>query len=255
MQDYDALRARVEETARRMKEAQAKRSERNHSLVEILGQLEKKFADQQEELNFYKSRIEPLEQSNEQLSALIARLLDMMNPGFTEDNIEPLRRASAMAARLLTQEVEARGEPAEPDSAAEDARYEDADPEALAQDAAMDDDDLESLPEAVRLALVDRQTEAFEKSVAAATAPKPRKKASKPTAGTVETVDALASALDQKSASGEPLEAGDIRALLDRVEALARESEDDGLEFADSDDDDIALFKDGGRRSKTGTEG
>jgi len=288
MQDYDALRVRVEETARRMKEAQARRSQGNQSLVDVLGSLETKFKAQEEELAFYKARVGPLETANSRLAELIGRLLDMVDSGFGEDSLEHMRRATAMASAMLDKDMASL--PARERPADAPGRYEDVEPERLAADAAAAEDDLDALPEFVRRALVERQSEGFRDAVARihvtetedepaeieriaaddgadgnagkietggrpAAAPKPRRAKS-----SIRAVDALATALDQKSASGEPLEANDIKALLERVEALANQSADD-----DDDDIDIPPARDEdrhgaqshrrGTNDKTGTDG
>ncbi len=315
MQDFDALRARVEETARRMKETQTRRSEGNQSLVAILAQLESKFSAQQDELDFYMGRIGPLEHTNAQLAELIEKLLGMVDSGFGDDSLEPLRRASTMASTILDEEMAAPG----PVEAAVDAmgQFEDVGPETLATDAGTSDEDLDALPEFVRRGLAEHQaeaevdaiaqtdqpevavteakepavteaeepavTEAEEPAAAEADAPEIEMIAATdedndageeiaavaeietaappvadpPPAETIETVEALASALDQKNAIGEPLKAEDIKELLDRVEALAHETGGDDLDIPLTDDEehDIALFDRDAKTDKTGTEG
>lgn len=279
MQDFETLRARVEETAQRMRQAQTQRTESHQSLVDILGSLESKFAAQEEELAFYKGRIGPLEHSNAQFSELIGKLLDLVESGFGEDSLAPMRHATEMASAMLSSEM-ATVRPADP---AIDApgRFEDVEPEMLATEAGASEEDLEDLPEVVRRGLIEQQTEAFQNAIAqqdepetemvaedgeepepvaeieeteepVAAAPEP----AVPPAETIETVEALASALDQKSAAGEPLEASDIKALLERVEALANQpgDDDDDIDIPPTRDEDqgIELFK---RERKTGTEG
>lgn len=297
MQDFDALRARVEETARRMKETQTRRSEGNQSLVAILAQLESKFNAQQDELDFYMGRIGPLEHTNAQLAELIEKLLGMVDSGFGDDSLEPLRRASAMASTILDEEMAAPG-PVEAAVEAMD-QFADVGPETLATDAATSNEDLDALPEFVRRGLAEHQAEAEaipqtdqpEVSVTEDDAPAAAEDdapeiemiaatdedndageeiaavaeietaappvAGPPPAETVETVEALASVLDQKNALGEPLKAEDIKELLDRVEALAHETGDDDLDIplTEEEEHDIALFDRDAKTDKTGTEG
>jgi len=285
MQDFDALRARVEETARRMKETQTQRSEGNQSLVAILAQLESKFAAQQDELDFYIGRIGPLEHANAQLAELIEKLLGMVDGGFGDDSLEPLHRASAMATTILDQEMASSG----PAEAAADAigQFEDVGAETLATDAATSSEDLDALPEIVRRGLAEQQAEAQLDAATEAGEPAAAENdgreiamadadateadaaageeietpatpaAGPPPAATIETVEAPASALDQKNAVGEPLKADDIKALLERVEALSNGSDDDDLEIPPTQDeaDDIALFDRETKADKTSTQG
>lgn len=299
MQDFDALRARVEETARRMKETQTKRSEGNQSLVTILAQLESKFTAQQDELHFYMDRIAPLEHANAQLAELIEKLLGLVDSGFGDDSLEPLRRASAMASTILDEEM---GSPGQAEAAVDAmGQFEDVEAETLATDAATSDEDLDSLPEIVRRGLAEQQAQAQmnaaaqgdQPEVAVTQAEEPAVAmddgleieliaaadddadaeqeieavaeietvappvAGPPPAETIETVEALASALDQKNAIGEPLKAEDIKELLERVEALASETDEDVIDIPPTQDeaDDIALFERDAKTDKTGTQG
>lgn len=107
MKDFDTLRHRVEATTARLSTAQSERQEQTHSLIGMLGQLEEKYAVQEKQFAYYRDRLEPLEQSNAQLTALMENLLDLIDSGFGEGSLEPMRQASAMAAAMLAKEADA----------------------------------------------------------------------------------------------------------------------------------------------------
>ena len=79
MQDFDTLRDRVEETARNLTSAQGERQAQTETLIGILRQLEEKYAAQEQQLAYYRDRVEPLQQANEQLSQLMGNLLDLID--------------------------------------------------------------------------------------------------------------------------------------------------------------------------------
>ena len=87
MHEFDALRSRVEDTAARLAAAQSNRRDRNSSLLDTVARLEGKFAAQEQELAYYRERIRPLETANAQLSALMSRLLDMVDGGLGDDTL------------------------------------------------------------------------------------------------------------------------------------------------------------------------
>ena len=209
MSEFDALRSRVEETAARLAVTQSDRRERNQSLLETLARLETKFAAQEQELVYYRERIRPLEAANVQLSALMGRLLDMVDSGLGEedDPEDPVRAATAMAAAMLDRDLIP--VPAQPDDAPAGAtaadgaepRFDDVGDAELAAEISDETGDGD-LPSLVRVA-----------AAVAAAVP----------AEDLESVDALADALGAQAADPDPLHptAADIRALLERVEAAA----------------------------------
>jgi len=107
MNEFDVLRTRVEETAEMLAAAEANRHRQHGSLAEILVRLEHKFNAQREELDFYKARVAPLEEINHQLADLMERLLAMIDQGFGEASIVPLRAATEAASRILGEEMPA----------------------------------------------------------------------------------------------------------------------------------------------------
>ena len=107
MQDFDTLRHRVEETAERLSSAQSERQEETQSLIGILRDLEEKYSAQEQQFAYYRDRLEPLEQSNAQLTSLIESLLDLIDRGFGEGSLGPLRKASEMASTMLMTEIKA----------------------------------------------------------------------------------------------------------------------------------------------------
>jgi len=90
--------------------AQSERQQETQSLIEILRDLEEKYSAQEKQFAYYRSRLEPLEQSNAQLTALIEHLLDLIDGGFGENSLDPLRKASAMASAMLRSDMEDAGE-------------------------------------------------------------------------------------------------------------------------------------------------
>ena len=107
MEDFDTLRHRVEETAERLSSAQSERQEETHALIGMLSQLEEKYSAQEQQFSYYRNRLEPLEQANAQLTSLMENLLDLIDSGFGEGSLGPLRKASAMASAMLATEVSA----------------------------------------------------------------------------------------------------------------------------------------------------
>ena len=105
MKDFDALRDRVEATTQKLTSAQADRQEHTESLVAILRQLEEKHAAQAQQLFYYQKRLVPLEQANRQLAALMENLLDLIDGGFGEESLAPLRDAAGMAAAMLRSDL------------------------------------------------------------------------------------------------------------------------------------------------------
>jgi hypothetical protein len=105
MQDFDTLRHRVEETAERLSLAQSERQEETHSLIGILRDLEEKYSAQEQQFAYYRQRLEPLERSNAQLTSLIENLLDLIDRGFGDGSLNPLRKASEMASAMLKTEI------------------------------------------------------------------------------------------------------------------------------------------------------
>lgn len=105
MQNIDALRDRVGATTEKLTQVQTERQDRTRSLVDILAQLENKYSTQQSELAYYRERLIPLEATNGQLASLIENLLDLIETGFGEEGLRPLRQASEMAASLLSAET------------------------------------------------------------------------------------------------------------------------------------------------------
>lgn len=105
MQDFDTLRNRVEETAQKLTSAQSERQEQTETLIGTLRALEEKYAAQEQQVAYYRDRVEPLEQANEQLSLLMGNLLDLIDTGFGEDSLAPMRRASDMASAMLATDL------------------------------------------------------------------------------------------------------------------------------------------------------
>lgn len=105
MQDFGTLRNRVEETAQKLTSAQGERQEQTETLIGTLRQLDEKYAAQEQQVAYYRERVEPLEQANEQLSLLMGNLLDLIDNGFSEESLVPMRKASEMATALLTTEM------------------------------------------------------------------------------------------------------------------------------------------------------
>lgn len=137
MQDFDTLRNRVEATAQKLASVQTERHDQTQSLVDILRQLEEKHAAQEQQLAYYRDRVVPLEQANQQLTGLIEHLLGLIDRGFGEDSLGPLRNASEMASAMLANDLlmEERRPAAAPDRDAQRVAL----PEFGSEDAADDD--------------------------------------------------------------------------------------------------------------------
>jgi hypothetical protein len=118
MSDFETLRSRVEEAAEKLASAEADRHQHAETLSGLLVKLEEKFEAQNQELDFYRQRVDPLEQVNHQLADLMDRLLSMIDTGFGEASVAPIREAAAAAARIL--ESEAMAAPPAPVAEAEE---------------------------------------------------------------------------------------------------------------------------------------
>ncbi len=105
MQDFDTLRERVEATTEMLRSAQADRHDQTESLVTILRQLEEKHAAQAQQLLYYQKRVTPLEEANQQLASLMENLLDLIDTGFGDQSLAPLREASTMASAMLASDL------------------------------------------------------------------------------------------------------------------------------------------------------
>tara|TARA_B100000676_G_scaffold181703_1_gene178537 strand:- start:149046 stop:149735 length:690 start_codon:yes stop_codon:yes gene_type:complete len=104
MQNVDELKSRVEETAEKLRTLQEGRSGQSQSLVEMLGQLQEKYAAQSVELEYCRERIEPLETANLELAALMENLLDTIDAGFSKLESDPLQKAADIAGSMLAAE-------------------------------------------------------------------------------------------------------------------------------------------------------
>jgi hypothetical protein len=101
MSDFETLRSRVEEAAENLASAEAERHRHAESLSGLLASLEEKFTAQRQELAYYKQRVAPLEDINHQLAGLMDRLLSMIDQGFGEASVAPIKAAAETASRIL----------------------------------------------------------------------------------------------------------------------------------------------------------
>ena len=101
MQNVDELKSRVEETAEKLRAFQEGRNGQSQSLVEMLGQLEEKYAAQSVELEYCRERVAPLEAANTQLALLMESLLDTIDAGFANIESDPLQKAAEIAGSML----------------------------------------------------------------------------------------------------------------------------------------------------------
>ena len=118
MQDLDSLRARVDQTAEKLAVAETERRERTSSLVEMLQRLEEKYTSQEDELTYYRQRLQPLEAANGELAALMGRLLDLIDAGFEHGGTGSLQEAATLAADMLGTEAPGSEAVAQTDEAA-----------------------------------------------------------------------------------------------------------------------------------------
>ncbi|NKB21238.1 MAG: hypothetical protein GKS01_12145 [Alphaproteobacteria bacterium] len=105
MQNVDELKTRVEETAEKLRAFQEGRNGQSQSLVEMLSQLEEKYAAQSVELEYCRERIDPLETANAQLAVLMESLLDTIDAGFANIDGDPLQKAADIAGSMLVGEM------------------------------------------------------------------------------------------------------------------------------------------------------
>lgn len=128
MSDFDALREQVEQTAGRLAAAQTDRQTRTENLLGMLGRLEDRFNVQQEQLTHYRTRVDPLEQSNRELCELMQSLLNIIDADIVAGQDDPLHSAVDLATRMLAEDMapdpamqDRHGGAAEPDMRFEDA--------------------------------------------------------------------------------------------------------------------------------------
>ncbi len=105
MQNVDELKTRVEETTEKIRAFQEGRNGQSQSLVEMLGELEEKYAAQSVELEYCRGRIDPLETANTQLATLMESLLDTIDAGFANIEGDPLQKAAEIAGSMLVGEM------------------------------------------------------------------------------------------------------------------------------------------------------
>lgn len=105
MQNVDELKTRVEETTEKIRAFQEGRNGQSQSLVEMLGDLEEKYAAQSVELEYCRGRIDPLETANTQLATLMESLLDTIDAGFANIEGDPLQKAAEIAGSILVGEM------------------------------------------------------------------------------------------------------------------------------------------------------
>lgn len=157
MTELSNLREKVEQTAGLLSAAQADRERRTGDLLAMLNKLEGKFTVQQEQLEHYRTRIGPLEQSYKELSELMESLLAMIDSDVVTGEADPLRRATDVAARLLAEDMAVAPEAAQPDDATKtdeteepvESRFEDVSAQELEAELAAEAAEVEAeLPEA-----------------------------------------------------------------------------------------------------------
>lgn len=112
MQEFTDLRDRVEHTAHKLANLHVERQEQSQSLVGVLAELEAKYVTQEEQLAWYRNRVEPLEKSNEDLAVLLEHLLDLIDRGFGEASLDPVRSATALATTMLSEDMAVKATPA-----------------------------------------------------------------------------------------------------------------------------------------------
>ncbi|MGB0577108.1 MAG: hypothetical protein ACPGPC_13300 [Alphaproteobacteria bacterium] len=105
MQNVDELKTRVEETTEKLRAFQEGRNGQSQSLVEMLSELEEKYAAQSVELEYCRGRIDPLETANTQLASLMESLLDTIDAGFSNIDSDPLQKAAEIAGSMLVGEM------------------------------------------------------------------------------------------------------------------------------------------------------
>lgn len=169
MSDFDALREKVEQTAGRLAAAQTDRQHRTEGLLEMLGRLEDRFNVQQEQLAHYRTRVEPLEQSNRELCELMHSLLNIIDADIVAGQDDPLHRAVDMATRMLAEDMApapalegGHGGGAEPDM-----RFEDAPAQLLDAEAETEAGSEAETDAALPAAVIDAEAEALAMSVGA----------------------------------------------------------------------------------------
>jgi hypothetical protein len=99
MQNVDELKTRVEETTDKLRAFQEGRNGQSQSLVEMLGELEEKYAAQSVELEYCRDRIDPLETANTQLAILMESLLDTIDAGLPISKVIHYRKPRRLPVR------------------------------------------------------------------------------------------------------------------------------------------------------------
>jgi len=257
MEEFNELRSRVEETAEKLATLHVERQEQGKSLISTLIHLEEKYSEQEQELAHYKEKMEPLERANQDLAVLLENLLDLIDRGFGEDSLQPMRNATDMASKMLDEDlvappvveetVEAEEEPVAIEMEAEPVPEEfDEEPAELSVETFEEDPVTHDLPEMV-MACCAPEAIAYEEPVMEAEANDtalPGIDAEIDTPMGVEEEEPEEIGFDELVAEAEEAEAEeapeivaepaaeddtpastDIRALLERVQALAGKAE------------------------------
>ena len=96
MQKLDNLRDRVAKSAERMKSA-----------VDTLSQMQKKHAENEDQITLLMLRLQPIERANGQITELMENLLGLIDGGLSDASIERLNEVSNAAAKILSEDFTA----------------------------------------------------------------------------------------------------------------------------------------------------
>ncbi len=255
MQNVDELKSRVEETAEKLHAFQEGRNGQSQSLVEMLGQLEEKYAAQSVELEYCRERVAPLEAADiagsmldGEMSAESQDTNDAVSETTPDDETE-LNAIEEDDVDLQEMEASVDEEPETAIDADQDVQFEDVSEAALELESE-EDAPTADLPEPVVAAIA--ETDAIDNAVEDVVAEVAEELVSEELVleeetdavaevdGTenaaadmeftdgvaseddIESVSALAQEIEEEAAATDDKPAAsDIRALLERVEALA----------------------------------
>ncbi len=100
MGELGELRNRVDRAVERLSTTNETRRHQSRGLMTLLTDLEGKYEARADELEHCKQRIDALTGDNADLSALVDKLVRIVDTTVTGEGEDPLSRASAMAADL-----------------------------------------------------------------------------------------------------------------------------------------------------------
>lgn len=106
MRDLGVLKEQIEYAERHLKAAHSARERESDALMAMWSQIRDRFDAQEQEIARYRSEVENLTQVNEELSALVDRLISTVEGSVDQSENETVPEVSRLAGELLSSEPE-----------------------------------------------------------------------------------------------------------------------------------------------------